>query len=819
MLELIVMPLFPPFTGRSKGPFIGTQRLLRLIVPRKRPELARECLQPAHFRKARLSRNPGEPAEVQQLPRDCRWQPIRHARERLLVDATNDRKRICLLVDAGVGKTTAVQQTAYLRSVCRSGHLAMGFSFSELPTSHTDYLDSTQKWLVKQFKTLPETRSLDDGKVERLIRDKIRRGEFTLLADATDQRTEGQDTLAIARALQAFLGAYPNVSCVVSGRPKSIADCWESLFEHEPFEFVQVDCFTPEEAARYVGAERWGKIEQVGADFLSVPRMLEVVRKLHPDDLDNVRTEADLYWPAIEKSLEKMFSQQKTPLDRDAAERLLSLIAIELVQADGDPLEGVEGSDHFKRFTRKVYDKRVNQTDLRGDSPLYDYDSLAEFREAVLEVAKLNEGLECAVMDDVGEKQLYFRDMTLRDFFAALWCSRYATQEDLEWLSAHLHIRGEWVSHFAEELRHPFWRLLSGMPASAWEGNAWVASAGTLFVPPPDESAVRSTEMMHLAWPGLLRVAGRLPDRFTEPDVEQASTALQAEVFDPVKEEIIESWSPSEPYPTNPQEAALGVAQEFLKQFPRLLKGEGDAESQRIAHEFHVDWFKTKTVEAGPFAICVDRIFDARNDDIDPFHEGLIEMPFRMAKYPVTSELARLFDQSREARFDDYETFSSDPRCPAIYCTWYDAWTLALWLHTQLPTEQQWECACRGEEHRDEHLAFGWFEDESELGASAWCTESHGYERSTVVVDGTWDAAVSEEVRSPYGAAHLLGQVWEWASSAKPDATLSARDGSSQVLRGGSFDYGTGYCRAGVSRSCPPENCNCKVGIRLVRRS
>ena len=83
----------------NKGPFIHTQRLLFLQASANQ---RKACLEPARFpRRTACRGNKGEPGQPE-LPPDSRWRRVKD-RERFLTRVT--RPRLCLLVDAGVGKT------------------------------------------------------------------------------------------------------------------------------------------------------------------------------------------------------------------------------------------------------------------------------------------------------------------------------------------------------------------------------------------------------------------------------------------------------------------------------------------------------------------------------------------------------------------------------------------------------------------------------------------------------------------------------------------------------------------------------------------
>ncbi len=130
---------------------------------------------------------------------------------------------------------------------------------------------------------------------------------------------------------------------------------------------------------------------------------------------------------------------------------------------------------------------------------------------------------------------------------------------------------------------------------------------------------------------------------------------------------------------------------------------------------------------------------------------------FYLDKFEVTNAAYKAFDPA-------YTYPQGRDDHPASGITWENANAYAQWVGKRLPSEQEWEKACRYTDGR----GYPWgnkFESD----------------RANINTTGTTPVGSYEMGRSPYGIYDLVGNVWEWTSS-PPAEGLRTR-----VLRGGAW--------------------------------
>lgn len=192
---------------------------------------------------------------------------------------------------------------------------------------------------------------------------------------------------------------------------------------------------------------------------------------------------------------------------------------------------------------------------------------------------------------------------------------------------------------------------------------------------------------------------------------------------------------------------------------------------------------------------------------------------FTMARYEVTnaqyqafmdaggyatqdywSEAGWAWRQDRERQQPSYWEIESlhDPRQPVVGVSWYEAEAYCHWAGEMLPTESQWDKACRGSDGR----VFPW-------GDAPLSPVSAAPEQTPAFIP--LPGGSIPESQSPYGIHDLAGNVSEW--------TNSLGVGEARILKGGSGD--SRFARVGcqVQMSLLPGVTANFVGFRCVSAS
>lgn len=146
---------------------------------------------------------------------------------------------------------------------------------------------------------------------------------------------------------------------------------------------------------------------------------------------------------------------------------------------------------------------------------------------------------------------------------------------------------------------------------------------------------------------------------------------------------------------------------------------------------------------------------------------------------------------------------------PIINVTWYGADEYARWIGGSLPTEAQWEYACRA----GTTTAYSFGADATNIGDYAWYA---------VNSNGTTHEVGTKQPNS-WGLHDMHGNAWEWCGDwfgTYPSGTVNdptgAVSGTVRVVRGGTWGSSIVGCRSAYRTNNTPDFASNGFGFRVV---
>ena len=279
-----------------------------------------------------------------------------------------------------------------------------------------------------------------------------------------------------------------------------------------------------------------------------------------------------------------------------------------------------------------------------------------------------------------------------------------------------------------------------------------------------------------------------------------------------------------------PQAQALPGDVEVERERLRNEREQTAAEEEASRPQEGDDWtmalggdvdLKLKWIVPGSFQMGSPSGESRRDDDEGPVHRVTLSEGYWLGQYEVTQAQWQSVMESNPSEFRDSQN-------PVECVSWEDAMSFckkltdreraagrlpAGWRYT-LPTEAQWEYACRA--GTTSRFSFG--DSDTDLKRYA----NYCY---TPEVAGT--TPVGSYKPNAWGLYDMHGNVWEWCSDCYgedyPSGSVvdptGASSGSLQVFRGGSWSVNARFCRSALRRRCMPGFRRGHLGFRLALSS
>ena len=611
-------------------------------------------------------------------------------------------------------------------------------------------------------------------------------GRLWLLLDGLDE-VRGRDRSELAFLLTSFVRLHPAVPVVITTRDEGRADLGLSP---EPLRLLDLE--RPELLLEHWlpgrGAALWSSIERhpTLCALARNPLMLTLMAKLAEDGSELPARRGDLYEQVVTLLLQRgTDASGRGVVDPDAAADLLAPLALRL-QCDGG-----------ESWSRSVLARHLRRC-CHEPHFLADLKTAWASPSAFLDDLGARSGL---LAPRRGPRQPWeFVHRSLREYLAArAWSDAGRHEEYLEMIAdlrgrtrKGRDARDEVIAQWGETLV-----LLAGMVATADHCGALLEALrgfpGRLALRALPEATVLGQReglaflLATRGWGGddllaLLRgwlAAGATADEVRAVVYARMQPELELEAagrFLYALEEL-------------PLELELD---EFFERWgrPRPVGGPADLEMGMVA------------IPGGSFVLGASTGDPMAVDWECPAHDVTLSA-FELASRQVTREqFARLSGDAPEG----------DPRCPAVNLSWYAARLFCRWIGANLPTEAQWEYACRA----GTTSAFWSGAGEEDLARAGWYAGNS---------EGTAHP-VGAKPANPWGLFDMHGNVYEWCRDRMGSYDLPVETGTglrrvtgsrNRVRRGGSFGGAPEGARSANRSPRPPGGRSTWLGFRPAR--
>lgn len=218
--------------------------------------------------------------------------------------------------------------------------------------------------------------------------------------------------------------------------------------------------------------------------------------------------------------------------------------------------------------------------------------------------------------------------------------------------------------------------------------------------------------------------------------------------------------------------------------------------------------FDMVKVKAGTFTMGATSEMKDPDSDEKPTHQVALTRDYYIGKTEVTQALWKAVMGNNPSNF-------KGDNLPVECVSWNECNKFISKLNSmtgqnfRLPTETEWEFAARGGNDSNHFQYSG----SNTLGDVAWYCRNSGSRTHTVAT----------KKPNELGIYDMSGNVWEWCSDWYGDYSSSSQtnptgpnSGSFRVFRGGSWNYGAGYCRSSDRSYYSPDFSFNHLGLRLA---
>ena len=515
-----------------------------------------------------------------------------------------------------------------------------------------------------------------------------------------------------------------------------------------------------------------GPVFQIGrmAELPANPLLLTILCVVHHQDRNLPRRRADLYARCVRVLLEhwRMEVWQKQgaqAFDAVSAERVLADLAWRMHQKQG--LIAMDAGE-MARAAEPTLRKMPEGAGLGRDG--------AEFLKRMRD--------RCGVMAMVGEGRTAFLHLTFQEYLSALHAESHS-------LAAAL----------AKSLGETWWR----------EPTLLAMAIGR----PEFTAAFFEAVLQGAAWKDHADLLGQCLDEARNPELAPFAQRLSDPDFAGENRlRLLRMLAARElPELAEAAERLAGVETGEARSLALQLARKTVKTGEPVMAEPGAVWVDERTglefvwIPPGEFQMGSKSI----SSDERPVHLVRVTKGFWLGRYTVTNrDYGKFLEKAKHAKpeYWNRREYNAEQQ-PVVGVSWEDARAYCQWAGCRLPTEAQWEYACRA----GSTTAFCFGDDDGQLTEYAWFSQNSGGATHPV----------GQKQPNAWGIYDMHGNVWEWCQDWYGDYPEGAvtdpkgpTTGSYRVFRGGGWFNPAEGCRSAFRNWFVPSYRLNGVGFRVV---
>jgi formylglycine-generating enzyme required for sulfatase activity len=196
------------------------------------------------------------------------------------------------------------------------------------------------------------------------------------------------------------------------------------------------------------------------------------------------------------------------------------------------------------------------------------------------------------------------------------------------------------------------------------------------------------------------------------------------------------------------------------------------------------------------------------NVDELPVHQVTLSDAYYLGRYEVTQSQWVSMIGTNPSLFQGY---ADSPTRPVERVSWNAIQGFLNSTGFRLPTEAEWEYACRSETQTP---FYNGSTNDATVETLAWYSPNSGDQ----------SRPVGGKLANAFGFHDMLGNVWEWVNDRHGDYTAESQtnptgpeSGSTRVIRGGSWGNGSDCQRSSFRVAWWPEDLSNGIGFRVAK--